>query len=145
MGILNTVLDWRIISPKSKNLKSEGKMSVIWRKVWSDLWHHKVRTLLAVISIAAGVFALGTIFGMIDQLIPNLNRVHASIEPAQLTMFLADRIDRQTADRLKSIDGVNGIEPQNEISVRYRLSPDEAWEPAQITMRADYEEQEYCN
>jgi len=32
-------------------------MSVIWYKVWSDLWHNKIRTLLAVLSIAAGMFA----------------------------------------------------------------------------------------
>lgn len=118
-------------------------MSVIWNKVWSDLWHHKVRTLLAVVSIAAGVFALGAIFGMIDQLIPNLNRVHASIEPAHLTMFLDDRIDQTTADRLKSIEGVAGVEPLNELSVRYRLSPDDEWQPAQVVMRADYEDQKY--
>jgi cell division protein FtsX len=74
-------------------------MSVIWNKVWSDLWHHKIRTLLAVTSIAAGVFALGAIFGMIYQLIPNLNRVHQSVEPAHVTMFLADRVDQDTADR----------------------------------------------
>jgi hypothetical protein len=29
--------------------------SVIWNKVWFDLWHHKVQTLLAVLSIAAGL------------------------------------------------------------------------------------------
>ncbi len=118
-------------------------MSVIWNKVWSDLWHHKMRTLLAVISIAAGVFALGAIFGMIDQLIPNLNRVHASIEPANLTMFLNDRISQDTAERLQNIEGVTGVEVINEIPVRYRLSSDEDWQPAMVTMRADYEEQRF--
>jgi hypothetical protein len=34
-------------------------VDVIWRKTWFDLWHNKVRTALAVLSIAAGVFALG--------------------------------------------------------------------------------------
>lgn len=38
-------------------------MSVIWYKVWFDLWNNKVRTALAVLSIAAGVFAIGAIFG----------------------------------------------------------------------------------
>ncbi len=118
-------------------------MNVIWNKIWSDLWHHKARTLLAVISIAAGVFALGAIFGMIDQLIPNLNRVHQTIESANLTMFLIDRVDQDMADRLKNIKGVKGIEPQNEIPVRYRLNPDDDWQPAQITMRADYEDQQF--
>ncbi len=118
-------------------------MSVIWSKVWSDLWHHKARTLLAVISIAAGVFALGAIFGMIDQLVPNLNRVHTTVEPANLSMFLNDPITEQTATRLENIEGVVGVDVQNEIPVRYRLTPDEAWQPAQITMRADYDEQKY--
>jgi putative ABC transport system permease protein len=118
-------------------------MSVIWNKVWSDLWHHKVRTLLAVLSIAAGVFALGAIFGMIDQLIPNLNRVHQSIEPANITMQLEERIDQDTADRLENIDGVVGIEVQNELSIRYRLSPAEDWQPGGLTMRANYEKQSY--
>ena len=39
-------------------------MSVIWYKVWFDLWNNKVRTALAVFSIAAGVFAIGAIFGI---------------------------------------------------------------------------------
>lgn len=34
-------------------------MSVIWYKVWFDLWHNKIRTLLAMLSIAVGVFAIG--------------------------------------------------------------------------------------
>jgi putative ABC transport system permease protein len=121
----------------------ESMSSIIWNKVWSDLWGHKVRTCLAVLSIAAGIFALGAILGMIDQLIPNLNRVHASTNPANITMTLQDRIDRDTADRLKSINGIAGVEVLNEISIRYRLSPDEAWEPGWLTMRADYEDQKF--
>lgn len=118
-------------------------MSVIWRKIWSDLWGHKVRTLLAVLSIAAGVFALGAIFGMIDQLVPNLNRVHGTISPANITMYLQDRITQDTADRLKNIEGVVGVEVLNEMSIRYRLSPDQEWQPGALTMRADYEEQKF--
>jgi putative ABC transport system permease protein len=118
-------------------------MSVIWNKVWSDLWHHKVRTLLAVLSIAAGVFALGAIFGMMDQLTPGLNRVHRAIVPAHMRIHLVDRVDRETVDRLESIDGVAGIEAANELSIRYRLSPDQRWQPGMLVMRADYEDQKY--
>ena len=42
-------------------------MGVIWHKVWSDLWDNKARTMLAVLSIAVGVFAVGPILGMVDQ------------------------------------------------------------------------------
>src|SRR5262245_15482964 len=118
-------------------------MSVIWHKVWSDLWHHKVRTLLAVLSIAAGVFALGAIFGMIDQLIPNLNRVHESIVSAHIMMQLQDPITQDIADRLKNIEGVQDVEVQNELAIRYRLSPADEWQPGQLTMRDDYEGQKF--
>ena len=117
-------------------------MSVIWQKVWSDLWHNKVRTMLAVVSIAAGVFALGAIFGMIDQLIPNLNRVHRTVEPAHITMFLADRLDWETATRLEKIEGVKGVDLMNITRIRYKLTPGEDWEPGVLVMR-DYDEQEY--
>ncbi len=118
-------------------------MSVIWNKVWADLWNHKVRTLLAVLSIAAGVFALGAILGMIDQLIPNLNRVHASVQPANIIMILQNRINQDTADRFKNIKGVTGLEVLNELPIRYRLRPDQAWQPGMLTMRADYEDQKF--
>lgn len=118
-------------------------MSVIWNKIWADLWGHKVRTLLAVLSIAAGVFALGAIYGMIDQLIPNLNRVQASIEPANITMNLQNPITQDTADRLTNIEGITGLEVLNELPLRYRLRPDQEWQPGALTMRADYEEQKY--
>jgi len=51
-------------------------MSVIWYKVWFDLWHNKLRTLLVILSIAVGVFAVGTTFGMLEQMLPNMDVAH---------------------------------------------------------------------
>lgn len=118
-------------------------MSAIWDKVCADLWQQKVRTLLAVLSISVGVFALGVIFGMIDQLTPGLSHVHQAIIPAHGTMFLAGSLDQATVDRLKRIEGVAGVEALNQISIRYRLEPDQEWEPGNLVMRADYENQTY--
>ena len=36
-------------------------MSVVWRKVWRDLWHNKLRTLLVILATATGVFSLGLV------------------------------------------------------------------------------------
>lgn len=118
-------------------------MSVIWDKVWSDLWHHKVRTLLAVLSIAVGVFALGAIFGLIDQLTPNLTRMHLRIVPAHIGMDLLDTVDQDTIDALKNIDGVVDIEALNQMPIRYRRSSDEAWQSGILFMRDDYIDQQY--
>jgi len=36
-------------------------LSPRWRKVLRDLWHNKPRTVIVVLSIAVGVFAVGMI------------------------------------------------------------------------------------
>ena len=54
-------------------------MGVLWDKVWFDLWHRKARTLLAVLSIAAGVFAIGAIFGLTDQMLAGMNAAHRAV------------------------------------------------------------------
>ncbi|GIK36196.1 MAG: hypothetical protein BroJett011_00290 [Chloroflexota bacterium] len=118
-------------------------MSVIWYKVWYDLWHNKVRTALAVLSIAAGVFAIGAIFGMVDQLLSGMDNAHQAVTPSHIQMYLIDRIDRDTAIRLESIEGVEAVEVTNEVTVRYKLHPEDEWKRGQMVMRDDYEEQKY--
>jgi putative ABC transport system permease protein len=118
-------------------------MSVIWDKLWSDLWHHKVRTLLASLSISIGVLALGFIIGLMDQLIPTWNRAHRAIRPASIYMHLDQRIGEEAVHALQRIDGVAGVEPMNERMIRYRLTPDEPWRDGMLIMRDNYKEQQY--
>src|SRR6185503_18744697 len=118
-------------------------MSVIWNKVWFDLWNNKVRTLLAVLSIAVGVFAIGAIFGMVDQLLSGMDRAHQAVIPSHIFMALNKRIDQDTARRLESIKGVEEIEVLNELSVRYKLKPEDEWQPARLIMRDYYQKQKY--
>ncbi len=118
-------------------------MSVIWDKLWADLWQHKVRTVLATLSISIGVLALGFIVGLMDQLTPTWNRVHRSIVPAHVYMRLDRRIDEDTIHALRRIDGVAGVEALNELVIRYRLTPEEPWRNGVLMMRANYAEQQY--
>ncbi len=118
-------------------------MSVIWRKVWSDLWDNKVRTVLAVLSIAAGVSAIGATFGMVDQLLTGMDTAHQAVIPSHIFMALQGDIDRDTADRLKKIEGVEDIEVTNEVAVRYKLHPDDEWQAARLINRDDYQNQTY--
>ena len=85
-------------------------MSVIWAKVWFDLWHNKVRTLLAVLSISAGVFAVGAMFGMSDQLLSAMDAAHQAVQPSHLNIYVDRNIDRDTVLSLRNIEGVDGVE-----------------------------------
>ncbi|UCC87702.1 MAG: ABC transporter permease [Anaerolineales bacterium] len=118
-------------------------MSVIWYKVWSDLKGNLVRTILAVLSIAVGVFAVGAIFGMVDQLVTGMDQSHQAVFPSHINMYLADRIDRDTAIALKKIEGVEDVEVLNQGTVRYKISPEDEWERGSLVMRDDYGEQTY--
>jgi hypothetical protein len=56
----------------------------ILRKVWGDLARNKARTLLAVLSIAAGVFALGLAFGAL--------RGHAGLHQQDKARVFSDAV-----------------------------------------------------
>ena len=118
-------------------------MNVLWDKVWFDLWHHKGRTLLAIMSIAAGVFAIGAIFGLVDQLLTNIDSAHQAVKPSHMNLVLRQPIDRETAESLTRIPGVAGVEVMNMNTVRYKTDPDGEWEGATLVMRDDYTAQTY--
>ena len=70
-------------------------MGVIWYKIWFDIWHNKTRTVLAVLSIAAGVFAIGAIFGMSQMLISNMDTSHRAVLPTHINAGLQEYVDRE--------------------------------------------------
>lgn len=118
-------------------------MSVIWYKVWYDLWRNKLRTLLVVVSIAVGVFAVGTTFGLVEQLLPNMDASHRSTRPAHATLYTSRSLDRDTILALRRVPGVASVEPLNEMEVRYKLTPDGEWKKGDMVARDDYDHQTY--
>ena len=117
-------------------------MGVLWHKVWFDLWHNKTRTLLAVLSVAAGAFAVGSIFGMSDLLGTTVDRSHQSVMPPHITVELDQPVDRDTLLNLESVAGVEGIEPYNAIGVQYKLHAQDQWRRGILETR-DYNEMKY--
>lgn len=118
-------------------------MGVIWYKIWFDIWHNKTRTLLAVLSIAAGVFAVGSIFGMSEMLLSNMDNSHRAVLPTHINAGLNQAVDRETLLSLKEIPGVENVEPYNSVALLYKLHPEDEWRQAVIQMRDNYEAQKY--
>jgi putative ABC transport system permease protein len=118
-------------------------VSVIWAKVWYDLWRNKVRTLLAVLSISAGVFSVGAIFGMSDQMLKGMDSSHQAVMPSHINMYLGGAIDMDTALSLRKVPGVEDVEPYNSITVRYKIHPGDEWRTGLVDMRSDYNNQKY--
>ena len=116
-------------------------MGVIWTKVWFDLWHNKIRTLLAVLSIAAGVFAIGTIFGLSDQLMAGMDTDHQSVTPAHFAIFLDGLIDREALTSIRKMPGVLDVEAINIATINYKVRPQDEWRQGQLILRDNYNTQ----
>ena len=118
-------------------------MGVIWYKIWFDIWHNKTRTLLTVLSIAAGVFAVGAIFGMSDMLLINMDRSHHEVLATHINAALTEYVDRDILMSLRDVPGVEDVEPYNSANVQYKLHPQDEWRQGVIQMRDNYEAQKY--
>lgn len=116
-------------------------MRVLWHKIWYDLWHYKVRTLLAVLSIAAGVFAIGVVFGMTDQLLAGMDAAHQAVTPSHLNMALSRYVTRDEVEGIRRVPGVLDVEPYDILTLNYRFQPNAEWKEAVIVLRQDWEHQ----
>ncbi len=90
--------------------------SVRWRKALRDLSTHKLRTVLVVLSIAVGVFAVGTIAGADALLQANLRDGYAASRPASATIFLAP-FDTELVERVRDMRGVADAEGRRSLTV----------------------------
>jgi putative ABC transport system permease protein len=115
-------------------------MNVLWYKLRDDLWNHKARTLLAAASIAAGVFSVGAIFGMVDQMLAGMDAAHREVAPSHVNIILRNLASRELVEELRSVPGVQSIDPVNQITVRYKLDADGKWVLGTLVQR-DYAKQ----
>jgi putative ABC transport system permease protein len=85
-------------------------LGVRWRKVFADLWSNKVRTLLVVLSIAVGVFAVGFVSTAFIILLGDMDADYQSINPHSAAIYVATPFDQSLIDALKSVKGIGELE-----------------------------------
>src|SRR5262245_14979416 len=107
-----------------------------WRKVLRDLLGNKVRTILVVLSIAVGVFAVGMIAGTQVILTRDLRASYLAIDPPAAILGVADFDDDlvQTIRRMPQIDEAEG---RAGMSVRLSIGPD-TWRTLQLQAIPDF-------
>jgi putative ABC transport system permease protein len=118
-------------------------MGALWYKLWHDLWQHKGRTTLAILSVAAGLFAIGTVFGLVDQLLAGMDAAHHEVAPSHINVILRSYVDDDIVAGVRALPGVAGVDPANQISVRYRTGSDDRWQLGNVVMRPAYDAQQY--
>jgi len=112
-------------------------LSPRWRKVARDLANNKSRALLVMLSIAVGVFAIGTIAGARAILSTGMQESYRNVHPAAAMLYTIDPFDEGVLDAVRSLDEVDAAEGRYILSVRLQTGADE-WRNLQLFALADY-------
>lgn len=110
-----------------------------WLKVWADLWGNKLRTLLVVLSISVGVFAVGMVYSSYLMFERDLANSWGSAAPASASLY-ADPFDEEIVQSVRSLRGVKEAEGRRNVDLRVRSSSGE-WKQMFLTAIPDYAKQ----
>ncbi|HEX9093824.1 MAG TPA: ABC transporter permease, partial [Coriobacteriia bacterium] len=90
-----------------------------WSKLLRDVFAHKVRTLLVVLSIAVGVFAILVVLGGRGILVESFDTNYPRSAPANAVLYTTDFGD----DLLRAVErqpGVRSVDGRRSVTLRYR-------------------------
>ncbi len=107
-----------------------------WRKIFSDLWGNKVRTLLVVASIAVGVFAVGMIAGAYILIPEDMNSSYSGANPANIKIITAP-FDTDLLSAVERVEGVQSAQGQRQVKVRLNTGAD-AWTSLDLIAPSDF-------
>ena len=93
-----------------------------WQKVLSDLWGNKVRTLLVVISIAVGVFAVGFVSVTFIILLTDMDADYQSVNPHE-AIITSQTFSEEFLPSMEKVDGVGQVEGRSSVNVRVKVAP----------------------
>lgn len=115
-------------------------LSPRWRKVLRDLWGYKARTVLVVLSIAVGVFAVGMIAGTRVVLSREMHASWASVNPSSAGLFTG-LFDDELVWTVSKMPEVGEVQARRGFSVRFKLDAgDEQWRRLLLYTYPDYKD-----
>jgi putative ABC transport system permease protein len=110
-----------------------------WRKVASDLWGNRTRTILVVLSIAVGVFAVGMIMGSDQIMTHDLAEQYARTDPSVAQIYTRESFDEDMVNAIRRMRGVGDAEGRRTIAARYNVGPQQ-WREIQLIALRDYKD-----
>ena len=93
-----------------------------WHKVVRDLWEQKARTILVVLSIAVGVFAVGMIASSRMILSREMTRSWQAISPASAELY-PDHFDEDLVWMVRHMPQIREADARRATPVRFRKGP----------------------
>ena len=113
-------------------------MSIVWKKIWRDLTLNKTRTVLAVLSTAVGVFALGFVINMSSMMNGSIQSQTLGSQAANIKLFAAPIAEEQV-ESIRRLDGVEDAEAVINGFFRWRKEGETDWRDASLDGRRDFQ------
>ncbi|HEX6385247.1 MAG TPA: ABC transporter permease, partial [Anaerolineae bacterium] len=111
-------------------------LRIRWRKVILDLLGHKARTLLVVLAIAVGVFAVGFVISAQSILLRELQRDYAATRAAAAILY-TEPFDDEMVASISRMPEVAAAEGRRRLRVRASAG-DNVWRDLVLTAIPDY-------
>jgi putative ABC transport system permease protein len=110
-----------------------------WRKILRDIWRNKRRTILVVLSITVGVFAVGTVAIMRDIATGDMIASYEAANPPSAIVYVNGSFDDRMLESARRIDGVDQAEGRQYVVVTFQHPQSETWYPLQLYAVPDYD------
>ena len=110
-----------------------------WHKVLNDLWSNKVRTFLIMLSIAVGLFAVGTIISARSILSTEMAKSYAAVNPSSGTVRTLEPFDEDFVQAVRAMPEVAAADARYILTARVKTGPDD-WANLTIFAVADYDD-----
>ncbi|MFP4321471.1 MAG: FtsX-like permease family protein [Anaerolineales bacterium] len=85
------------------------KLSPRWAKIWADLRVNKTRTILVVLSIVVGIFAIGSISGTAAILSREVKVIWQDINPAS-ALLVTNGFSQEQAEQIRDLPEVDAVQ-----------------------------------
>lgn len=113
-----------------------------WIKVYRDLWNNRMRTILVILSISVGVFAIGLITSTQQALTASLAEQYADMRPAEIVLHTEPALDDDFVNSIRSMRNVKEAEGRRALPLRLSLDGNgETWRDLTLYALADYSDQ----
>jgi putative ABC transport system permease protein len=109
-----------------------------WFKVIHDLFSNKTRTILIVLSMAVGLFAIGIILNARTILSNGLASSFAAIRPSSGTVRTVELFDENFLHSVRSMKEVQEADARRNMAARVEVAPGE-WKNISLFVIADYD------
>jgi putative ABC transport system permease protein len=109
-----------------------------WRKVFSDLFDNKLRTLLVVFSIAVGVFSIGVISGAYVIIANDMSASYSANNPMNVELRTNDPFNTDLLTTVKGMRGVDDAEGRRIFAMRARVPGSTQWTSLNMVAIEDF-------